>query len=89
MCELKCCGRYKRCLTRRPIALTRVDARELVPPTMTSFEAFREFTGWKRPGRDHGCKPVEIVPGLWTAHYRARSPGALRTRAWRPLIRSL
>uniref|UniRef100_A0A7S2GEU6 Tyrosine specific protein phosphatases domain-containing protein n=1 Tax=Haptolina brevifila TaxID=156173 RepID=A0A7S2GEU6_9EUKA len=36
---------------------------------MTSFAAFREFTGWKRPGRDHGCKPVEIVPGLWTAHY--------------------
>jgi len=35
----------------------------------TSFCAFREFTGWKRPGRDHGCPPVEIVPGLWTAHY--------------------
>ena len=44
---------------------------------MTSFDTFREFTSWKRPGRDHGCKPVEIVPGLWTAHYRARSPGAL------------
>ena len=36
--------------------------------TTTSFEAFREYTSWKRPGRDHGCKPVEIVPGLWTAH---------------------
>ena len=36
---------------------------------MTSFAAFREFTSWKRPGRDHGCKPIEIVPGLWTAHY--------------------
>ena len=36
---------------------------------MTSFEAFREQTGWKRPGRDHGCRPVEIIPGVWTAHY--------------------
>jgi len=36
---------------------------------MTTFEAFREFTGWKRPGRDHGCKPVQVVPGVWTAHY--------------------
>ena len=36
---------------------------------MTSFAAFREYTSWKRPGREHGCKPVEIVPGLWTAHY--------------------
>lgn len=36
---------------------------------MTSFAAFREFTSWTRPGRDHGCPPVEIVPGLWTAHY--------------------
>jgi len=36
---------------------------------MTSFSAFRECTGWKRPGRDHGCQPVEIVPGVWTAHY--------------------
>ena len=35
----------------------------------TSFEAVREITGWVRPGHDHGCKPVEIVPGLWTAHY--------------------
>ena len=35
----------------------------------TTFEAFREFTGWQRPGRDHGCAPVEIIPGVWTAHY--------------------
>jgi protein-tyrosine phosphatase len=35
----------------------------------TSFEAFREYTGWKRPGHDHGCPPVEVVPGVWTAHY--------------------
>jgi len=35
----------------------------------TSFEAVRELTGWVRPGHDHGCKPVEILPGLWTAHY--------------------
>ena len=35
----------------------------------TTFEAFRTYTGWKRPGRDHGCPPAEIVPGVWTAHY--------------------
>ena len=36
---------------------------------MTTFEAARTLTGWQRPGRDHGCKPCEIVPGVWTAHY--------------------
>lgn len=42
-----------------------------MPPSTatTTFEAFREFTGWQRPGRDHGCAPVEVVPGVWTAHY--------------------
>ena len=36
----------------------------------TTFEVFREeVTGWIRPGHHHGCKPVEVVPGLWTAHY--------------------
>jgi len=35
----------------------------------TTFEAFREATGWQRPGRDHGCPAVEVVPGVWTAHY--------------------
>jgi hypothetical protein len=37
---------------------------------MSAFEVFREeVTGWIRPGHDHGCKPVEVIPGLWTAHY--------------------
>ena len=37
---------------------------------MTTYEAFRdEITGWVRPGHDHGCPPVEVIPGLWTAHY--------------------
>ena len=35
----------------------------------TSFEDFRTVTSWVRPARGHGCKPVEILPGLWTAHY--------------------
>jgi len=40
------------------------------PTTGTTFEKFREeVTGWIRPGHDHGCPPVEILPGLWTAHY--------------------
>lgn len=38
------------------------------PPTST-FEELRQVTGWRRPGADHGCLPVEIIPGLWTAHY--------------------
>jgi RNA binding exosome subunit len=37
--------------------------------TTITFESFREVTGWIRPGKDHGCRPVEVVPGLWTAHY--------------------
>lgn len=36
---------------------------------LTTFEEVREITGWVRPGHDHGCKPVEVIPGLWTAHY--------------------
>lgn len=36
---------------------------------LTTYEAFREVTGWVRPGHAHGCKPCEIVPGVWTAHY--------------------
>ncbi len=33
------------------------------------FVAFREVTGPIRPPASHGCPPVEVVPGLWTAHY--------------------
>ena len=35
----------------------------------TTFDVARDATGRVRPGHDHGCKPVEIVPGLWTAHF--------------------
>eukprot|EP00277_Geminigera_cryophila_P011110 CAMPEP_0179441522 /NCGR_PEP_ID=MMETSP0799-20121207/25058_1 /TAXON_ID=46947 /ORGANISM="Geminigera cryophila, Strain CCMP2564" /LENGTH=251 /DNA_ID=CAMNT_0021225829 /DNA_START=17 /DNA_END=769 /DNA_ORIENTATION=- len=35
----------------------------------SSFEEIRGVTGWVRPGGGHGCKPVQIIPGLWTAHY--------------------
>ena len=52
------------------LALGRASApRAFLFRGMTSFEAFRKCTGWVRPGRNHGCAPVEIVPGLWTAHY--------------------
>jgi len=38
--------------------------------TPTTFESFREeVTGWVRPGHHHGCAPVEVIPGLWTAHH--------------------
>lgn len=36
---------------------------------MSTFAAFREATGLVRPPAAHGCVPVEIVPGLWTAHF--------------------
>ena len=35
----------------------------------TTFEEFRTVTSWVRPPRSHGCAPVEVVPGVWTAHY--------------------
>ena len=34
-----------------------------------TYEEIRGVTGWVRPPGTHGCKPVQIVPGLWTAHY--------------------
>lgn len=38
--------------------------------TASTFEAFRDdVTGWIRPGHGHGCPPIEVLPGLWTAHY--------------------
>lgn len=37
--------------------------------SFTTFETFRQVTGWKRPIGNHGCKPVEVIPGVWTAHY--------------------
>jgi len=29
----------------------------------------RQVTGLERPGATHGCKPAEIVPGVWNAHF--------------------
>jgi hypothetical protein len=29
----------------------------------------RDATGRVRPSHNHGCKPVEVVPGLWQAHF--------------------
>ena len=31
--------------------------------------AFRAVTTYVRPPHSHGCPPVEVVPGVWTAHY--------------------
>ena len=36
---------------------------------MTTHESFRAVTGYVRPKGSHGCAPVEIVPGVWTAHF--------------------
>lgn len=37
--------------------------------TGSTFAAFRKVTGPQRPPADHGCKPVEVFPGIWTAHF--------------------
>jgi len=36
---------------------------------MSGFEEVRQATGKQRPSHNHGCKPVEVVPGVWTAHF--------------------
>jgi protein-tyrosine phosphatase len=36
---------------------------------MSTFAAARLATGKQRPGHNHGCKPVEVVAGVWTAHF--------------------
>ena len=33
------------------------------------FAAFRDVTSYVRPPHSHGCQSVEVVPGVWTAHY--------------------
>ena len=38
-------------------------------PVESSFESIRAVTGWVRPTAGHGCKPCEVAPGIWTAHY--------------------
>lgn len=37
--------------------------------TTSTFETVRKATGKVRPPASHGCKPVEVVPGVWTAHF--------------------
>jgi hypothetical protein len=36
---------------------------------MSTFAGVRAATGLVRPSHNHGCKPVEVVPGVWTAHF--------------------
>jgi len=46
----------------------------------STFEAVREATGLVRPPGSHGCKPVEILPGLWTVSLmsdRSNTPKSL------------
>lgn len=35
----------------------------------STLAAVREVTSLVRSPHEHGCKPVEVVPGVWTAHY--------------------
>eukprot|EP00931_Biecheleriopsis_adriatica_P076698 TRINITY_DN50389_c0_g1_i1.p1 TRINITY_DN50389_c0_g1~~TRINITY_DN50389_c0_g1_i1.p1 ORF type:complete len:303 (-),score=61.01 TRINITY_DN50389_c0_g1_i1:162-1070(-) len=36
---------------------------------MSTFAGVRAATGHVRPSHNHGCKPVEVIPGVWTAHF--------------------
>lgn len=52
---------------------------------MTTLASFRSATGLVRPPANHGCPPVEVVPGLWTAHFHdVDTPEKLREAA--PLV---
>ena len=35
----------------------------------STLAAVRQVTGTVRPSHNHGCAPVEVVPGLWQAHF--------------------
>ena len=37
---------------------------------MSSVSEIRVLTGAIRPGGNHGCQPVEVLPGLWTANFK-------------------
>lgn len=57
---------------RASVRIAREARRALVTSSrieLSTFEAVREATGWQRPCGDHGCIPVQILPGLWNAHY--------------------
>jgi hypothetical protein len=36
---------------------------------MSSVTEIRKLTGTIRPGGNHGCSPVEVIPGLWTSTF--------------------
>ncbi len=56
------------------------------PPTVTpsTLESVRAATTRVRPGHDHGCPGVEILPGLWTAHFHDIEGGLDALRAVSP-----
>ena len=37
---------------------------------MSDLQAIRELTGTVRGLANHGCKPVEVLPGLWSASFK-------------------
>jgi hypothetical protein len=37
--------------------------------TSSSLASVRAVTTSRRPPGNHGCPGVEIIPGLWTAHF--------------------
>jgi len=47
---------------------------------MSTFKGVRAATGPVRSAHNHGCKPVEVVPGVWTAHFHdVETDAALKT----------
>ena len=41
----------------------------MTPTSPSTLESVRAATTYVRPGHDHGCRGVEILSGLWTAHF--------------------
>ena len=35
----------------------------------STFDGIRSITGTKRPGGNHGCKLVEVIPNIYIAHF--------------------
>ena len=47
----------------------------------STFEGIRSITGTKRPGGNHGCKLVEVIPNIYVAHFEDISkPGIKRNK---------
>eukprot|EP01035_Chromulina_nebulosa_P025842 gene25842-33767_t len=46
----------------------------------STFDGIRSITGTKRPGGNHGCKLVEVIPNIYVAHFEdINKPDSFKT----------